>query len=147
MPMHFPFYPIDRASGAGQIGAILRREGLYSSTLTDWRKARDAAATGALTPAKRDPKIVETNPLATALAAAPKENARLATKVCEEFAVGVHLRLDRVHPHHAKTSNPCIRTIASSFKAIPLGRLSPVSHFSTILSLVFRYRANTGWLT
>jgi hypothetical protein len=29
---------VDRASGNGGIGAILRREGLYSSTLTDWRR-------------------------------------------------------------------------------------------------------------
>ena len=36
------FAETDRATGTGQIGAILRREGLYSSTLTDWRKARDA---------------------------------------------------------------------------------------------------------
>jgi len=37
--------------------------------------------------------------------------------------------------------------MANSFGAMPLGRLAPVSHFSTVLSLVFRYRANTGWLT
>lgn len=68
----------DRAAGSGQIGAILRREGLYSSTLTDWRKARDAATSGALAPVKRGPKIAEPNPLAAQLAAAQKENARLA---------------------------------------------------------------------
>ena len=43
----------DRAAGTGQIGLILRREGLYSSNPTDWRKARDAATNGALAPAKR----------------------------------------------------------------------------------------------
>ena len=58
----------DRAAGSGGIGAILRREGLYSSMLTDWRKARDAGADGALAPAKRGPKIAEPNPLAAALA-------------------------------------------------------------------------------
>lgn len=31
------------AAGRGDIGRILRREGLYSSTLTEWRKSRDAA--------------------------------------------------------------------------------------------------------
>ena len=59
MPMQFPSYPMDGASGTGQIGAILRREGLYSSNLTDWRKARDAATNAALAPAKRGPKIAE----------------------------------------------------------------------------------------
>ena len=71
----------DRAAGTGQIGAILRREGLYSSTLTEWRKARDSAANAALAPVKRGPKIVAPNPLAAALAAAQKENARLAKQL------------------------------------------------------------------
>jgi transposase-like protein len=34
----------DRAVGNGGVGAILRREGIYSSTLHGWRKERDAAA-------------------------------------------------------------------------------------------------------
>jgi hypothetical protein len=33
----------DGATDVGGIGAILRREGLYSSTLTDWRRQRDSA--------------------------------------------------------------------------------------------------------
>src|SRR3954452_3855223 len=32
----------DRAADTGGIAAILRREGLYSSALTDWRRQRDA---------------------------------------------------------------------------------------------------------
>ena len=75
----------DRASGTGQIGAILRREGLYSSNLTDWRKARDAATNGALAPAKRGPKFAEPNPLAAELAAAQKDNARLAKQLDRAF--------------------------------------------------------------
>jgi transposase len=71
----------DRAAGTGGIGAILRREGLYSSTLTDWRKARDAATNGAPAPVKRGPKIAEPNPLAAELAAAHKKNARLAKQL------------------------------------------------------------------
>src|SRR6202795_4083094 len=46
---------IDGATDVGGIGAILRREGLYSSSLTDWRRQRDSGALGALTPAKRGP--------------------------------------------------------------------------------------------
>src|SRR3954462_1784673 len=42
----------DRAAGTGAIGAILRREGLYSTTLTDWHRQRAAGALGALTPAR-----------------------------------------------------------------------------------------------
>src|ERR1700687_757715 len=32
----------DRAKGSGGVGALLRREGLYSSLLTTWRRERDA---------------------------------------------------------------------------------------------------------
>src|SRR5271168_2134640 len=52
----------DGAADVGGIGAILRREGLYSSTLTDWRRQRDSGALGALTPAKRGPKSAARNP-------------------------------------------------------------------------------------
>ena len=41
--------------GSSERGALLRREGLYSSHLAEWRKARDAGARGALAP-KAKPK-------------------------------------------------------------------------------------------
>ena len=40
----------DRAAATGDIGTVLRREGLYSTTLTDWRRQRAAGTLGALTP-------------------------------------------------------------------------------------------------
>jgi len=40
----------------GGVGALLRREGLYSSHLTTWRQERDAAVRQALTPKTRGPK-------------------------------------------------------------------------------------------
>jgi len=40
----------------GEIGALLRREGLYTSHLTAWRKQRDAGALEGLTPRKRGPR-------------------------------------------------------------------------------------------
>ena len=51
-------------AGPGGIGAILRREGLYSSLLTDWRRQRDAGVCEALKAVKRGPKVAEPNPLA-----------------------------------------------------------------------------------
>lgn len=51
---------IDRAP-AGGTGAILRREGLYSSTLSDWRRLRDAGALGASTLVKRGRKVMGEN--------------------------------------------------------------------------------------
>lgn len=46
----------DAARFSGTIGALLRREGLYSSHLVTWRRERDAGILDALTPQKRGPK-------------------------------------------------------------------------------------------
>jgi len=71
----------DGAAGIGGIGAILRREGLYSSTLTDWRRQRDSGTLGALTPTKRGPKSAVRSPLAAELARAKRENAHLGRRL------------------------------------------------------------------
>jgi transposase-like protein len=55
----------------GQIGALLRREGLYASTLDKWRKQR---ARGTLGGEKRGPKVDEQ---ATELRRLQRENERL----------------------------------------------------------------------
>ena len=46
----------DAARFPGSVGALLRREGLYSSHLVTWRRERDASIHAALTPHKRGPK-------------------------------------------------------------------------------------------
>jgi transposase len=46
----------DACSRPGEVGALLRREGLYSSLLTEWRRARDSGALGALEPKQRGPR-------------------------------------------------------------------------------------------
>ena len=46
----------DQAKGSGGIGALLRREGLYSSLLATWRREREAGVLQALSPQKRGPK-------------------------------------------------------------------------------------------
>jgi transposase-like protein len=43
----------DACTKPGEIGALLRGEGLYSSLLTEWRRARDSGALGALEPCQR----------------------------------------------------------------------------------------------
>ena len=40
----------DQAAGSGEVGAILRRHGLYSSALSEWRRQREAGTLGGLTP-------------------------------------------------------------------------------------------------
>jgi transposase len=46
----------DQCTGLGEVGALLRREGLYSSHLSTWRKARRDGTLQALAPHKRGPK-------------------------------------------------------------------------------------------
>jgi len=77
----------DRAAETGGIGAILRREGLYSSALTDWRRQRDAGAFGALAPAKRGPKAAKPNPFTAELARLQRDNARLALRLTRAEAI------------------------------------------------------------
>jgi transposase len=78
----------DHAAESGvSIGAILRREGLYSSALTDWRRQRAAGAYGALTPGKRGPKMPPLNPLAAELVSAKRENARLQWRLDRAEAI------------------------------------------------------------
>ena len=77
----------DGAADVGRIGAILRREGLYSSTLTDWRRQRDSGALGGLTLAKRGPKAAARNPLAAELAQAKRETARLGRQLQQAEAI------------------------------------------------------------
>jgi transposase len=43
----------DACSASGQVGALLRREGLYSSHLTEWRRHRTQGTLAALTPQRR----------------------------------------------------------------------------------------------
>jgi transposase-like protein len=48
----------DAAQDSGTIGALLRREGLYASHLTTWRRQRKQGEIDALTAKKRGPKVV-----------------------------------------------------------------------------------------
>ncbi len=47
---------IDAAEGKSAIGEILRREGLHSSLVSDWRKQRDRGALESMTKSHRGPK-------------------------------------------------------------------------------------------
>jgi transposase-like protein len=46
----------DACSKPGELTALLRREGLYSSNLLSWRRQREAGELSGLTPKKRGPK-------------------------------------------------------------------------------------------
>jgi transposase len=67
----------DACTEPGQIGVLLRREGLYSSNLTTWRKQRDEGQLQALAPKKRGRKRKPKNPLADRVAQLERKNRRL----------------------------------------------------------------------
>src|SRR6266545_8198939 len=69
---------VDACQGSGEIGALLRREGIYSSYLTTWRKQREAGELDGLAPRKRGPKP---DPQAIELAKLRRENARLQERL------------------------------------------------------------------
>jgi transposase len=71
----------DRAADTGGIAAILRREGLYSSTLTDWRRQWDAGAFAALKPQRRGPRPVAVQPADAELDQLRRENASLRQRL------------------------------------------------------------------
>ena len=64
----------------GELGALLRREGVYSSHLTHWRRERERNQLTGLTPRKRGPaKRVDEQ--AQRLAELERENTRLQAKL------------------------------------------------------------------
>jgi len=72
---------VDACTSKGQIGAILRREGLYSSHLTTWRRQREEGILNGLSPRKRGRKAKEVNPLAKRVAELERENRKLDKKL------------------------------------------------------------------
>jgi transposase-like protein len=70
----------DAAKGSGEIGALLRRERLYSSHLVKWRRERAAGILEGLTPQKRGPKA-KVDPRAAEYQKLQRENERLADRL------------------------------------------------------------------
>jgi transposase len=67
----------------GEIGALLRREGLYSSHLTTWRRQREAGALAALTARKRGRKGLARDPQAQRVAELERELERLRQRLVQ----------------------------------------------------------------
>jgi len=65
----------------GQVGELLRREGLYSSLLSTWRRQRDEGILAGLAPKRRGRKAKPKNPLADENARLQRENDRLKEKL------------------------------------------------------------------
>lgn len=79
---------------AGEVGALLRREGLYSSHLTTWRQQRQRGELQGLTPAKRGRK---TDPHAAEFARLQRDNAQLKAQLDRaELIVEVQKKLSQL---------------------------------------------------
>ena len=74
---------VDAATKPGEIGAILRREGLYSSHLITWRRQRDEGALSALGPKKRGPRANPKSASDRRLAELEAENQQLRRRLQE----------------------------------------------------------------
>lgn len=71
----------DQCRNPGDMGALLRREGLYSSHLTTWRRQREAGILSGLQPKPRGPKPNPIHPLQDENAKLRKENVRLQKRL------------------------------------------------------------------
>lgn len=81
----------------GEISALQRREGLYSSHLASWRGARDRGEIGSATPKKRGPKAKVVDPSAKRIAELERENAKLRARADRaEFLVEMQKKMAQV---------------------------------------------------
>lgn len=76
----------DACTEKGQIGALLRREGLYNSHLTTWRRSRQQGSLESLSPKKRGPKP-KASQKNTREAQLESENRRLRKKLNQAEAI------------------------------------------------------------
>ena len=72
----------DACRAPGEMGALLRREGLYSSHLTEWRRGRERGSLAALG-VKRGPKVKPVDAAADEAASLRKENERLKARLAQ----------------------------------------------------------------
>ena len=101
MRRHFPeaekrriLKAADQCKQPGEIGALLRREGVYSSGLSQWRRQRAAAEHAALAPAKRGPKPDPAAADARRIAELTRDNERLREKLEKaELVIAVQKKL------------------------------------------------------
>jgi transposase-like protein len=72
---------IDRCTQPGEIGAVLRREGLYSSHISKWRQQRERGLRQGLAPKKRGRKAATKSELEAELRQLRQEKQRLQARL------------------------------------------------------------------
>jgi transposase len=77
----------DACTEPGEIGALLRREGIYSSYLSKWRMARDRGQLSALSGQRRGPKSSSEAALRRELTKLRRENERLQARLDQAEAI------------------------------------------------------------
>jgi transposase len=77
----------ERCTKPGELGALMRREGVYSSSLSTWRRQRDAADLAALAPQKRGPKIDPSRADGLQIAQLIRDNERLKNRLDKALLV------------------------------------------------------------
>jgi transposase-like protein len=79
---------------SGGVAALLRREGLYSSHLTAWRRQMEQGAIRGLEPHKRGRKAIPRNPLAAENDRLQRENRRMEKRLRQaEIIIDVQKKL------------------------------------------------------
>ncbi len=87
----------DACTESGEIGALLRRKGLYSSHLTNWRRQRDEGVLAGLTPKKRGRKARKLSAEARRVAELEREVALLRRKLAQaETIIEVQKKLSQL---------------------------------------------------
>ncbi len=87
----------DGCTEMGQVGELLRREGLYSSLLSTWRRQREEGVLAGLTPKRRGRKAKPKNPLTEEVARLERENERLKTKLRQaELVIDVQKKVSEI---------------------------------------------------
>ena len=87
----------DRSTESGQLGAVLRREGLYSSHLTAWRKQRSEGTFAGLEPKRRGRKTSPDAPLVAENERLQRDNQRLTARLRQaETIIEVQKKLSEI---------------------------------------------------
>jgi transposase len=88
---------IDASTHPGDIGAILRREGLYSSNITTWKRQRHEGTLKGLSPKKRGRKKRPDSPDAKRIAELERENRKLTKKLKQaETIIDVQKKISEI---------------------------------------------------
>ncbi len=87
----------DRCTKSGELGALLRREGIYSSYLSRWRQAREQGKLAGLSTKKRGPKLAADSSVEKENVRLRRENEYLQARLAQaEMIVDVQKKLSEL---------------------------------------------------